>query len=478
MEIVKRNIVSIICGVVALVALVFYLVGVKPRYSSLEESMNKLTSKPGDMMKVRKSTRTLPVINEGQTATPLQLFPNEKVIKEGQDLVARLKKVADDLVEEAVKINRGDPPPGGRRSAAARALLVENSLPRPSPDSLKFNFRREYMEVLKPGGHPANGQKSLPDSLISVVPPSEAEIAKAKVDLWNKTYVPQLEFKDGEAFNYKDVAEDYNRAIANFDEEYRRERAMKYKVYLDPGALMMSPNIITGSQGPSVESMWYAQVSLWIQQDVCRAVAALNKESTSIPTSPIKHLISVEINQDQRMYVQKGGTAGAAAIAAPVATDSGAPVAPAGAVVDIDVKDYALSPTGRVCNRLYDVVQFNVTAVVDAKAVKPFIQQLQYNQFINVLEADLQGVDLDQSLDEGYEYGKRPVVEVRLRCEALFLRDWTAWIPPKPLPAGSTAPPPKPIQGPMPLEVQRLLGIPSPLAPRQAAPSGDPTMSS
>jgi len=40
-------------------------------------------------------------------------------------------------------------------------------------------------------------------------------------------------------------------------------------------------------------------------------------------------------------------------------------------------------------------------------------------------------------------------------------------------------PPPKPIQGPMPLEVQRVLGIPSPLAPKpQAAPSMDPSMSS
>jgi hypothetical protein len=474
MEIVKRNIVSIICGVVALIALVFYLVGVKPRYSALEESMTKLTSKPDEIRKVRSNSRTLPQVSESQAAAPLKLFPNERVIKEGQDLVARLKKVADSLVEEAVKINRGDTP-GARRT---RALLVENSLPRPTPDSLKFNFRREYIEILKPGGRPANGQKSLPDTLGSVVPPSETEIAQAKLDLWNKTYVPQLEYKDGVAFNYKDVAEDYNRAIANFDEEYRRERAMKYKVYLDPGALATSPNITTGAQGPSVEAMWYAQVALWIQQDVCRAISAMNKDSLSIPTSPIKHLISVDIHQDQTMYVMKGATQGIAPLAA-TPTDSGASAAPAGPVVDIDAKDYTLSPTGRVCNRLYDVVQFNVTAVLDAKAVKPFIQQLQYNQFINVLESDLQGVDLDQSLDEGYEYGKRPVVEVRLRCEALFLRDWTAWIPPRPLPPGSTAPPPKPIQGPMPLEVQKVLGIPSPLAPRpQVTPSADPTMSS
>jgi len=471
MEIVKRNIVSIICGVVALVALVFFLIGVKPRYTSLQESMTKLTSKPDEMRKVLKNTRMLPQVTEGQTASQLKLFPNEKVIKTGQDLVARLRKVADELVDEAVKINRGEASGGPR----TRALLVQNSLPRPVPDSLKFNFRREYQEILKPNGHPANGQKSLPDSLVSVVPPTEVEIAKAKVDLWNKTYVPQLEYKDGEAFNYKDVAEDYNRAISNFDEEYRRERAMKYKIYLDPAALAISPNVTTGAQGPSVESMWYAQVSLWIQQDVCRAISAMNKDSVSIPTSPIKHLIVVDIHQDQTMYVQKSGTAtGVPMPATPTGADTGATATPAGPVVDIDAKDYALSPTGRVCNRLYDVVQFNVTAVVDAKAVKPFIQQLQYNQFINVLEADLQGVDLDQSLDEGYEYGKRPVVEVRLRCEALFLRDWTAWIPPKPLPVGSTAMPPKPVQGPMPLEVQRLLGIPSPLAPRpQAAPSPD-----
>jgi hypothetical protein len=146
-----------------------------------------------------------------------------------------------------------------------------------------------------------------------------------------------------------------------------------------------------------------------------------------------------------------------------VSPDSAAAGTPApGAVVDIDVKDYGLSPTGRVCNRLYDVVQFYVVAVVDAKAVKPFIQQLQHGQFINVLEIDLQGVDLDGSLEEGYEYGKRPVVEVKLRCEALFLRDWTAWVPPPQAKPGQA--PGKWIQGPMPLKVQQMLGIPNPMA--------------
>lgn len=468
MEIVKKNIVSIICGVVALAALVFYLFGVKPKFSDLHHDMEALTNKPQQIAQIESTPRMLPLIVPGDQRK-LDVFPNEQVIATGKNLVDRLAEEAKKVVKQAVLINQGK----AAGSPSPRTLLVPGSLPLPRPASLAFSFRTQYNEMFKRGGRPGGNGTSLPDMLQAGEPPTEAEIARAKYDLWDKQYKPQIELRDGQPVNRKEVEADYLRTIANFDEDFRRKRALTSKVYLDPTALVPSQNIVTGTAAPSAENMWYAQVALWVQQDVCRAIATLNQTSPNIPNSPVKHLLSIDVKQDITMYTLKGG-AGSAPAAAPGNDLGGGGTAagPAGQVVDIDAKDYTLSPTGRVCNRLYDVVQFNVTAVVDAKAVKPFIQQLQYAQFINVVEVDIQGVDLDESLDEGYEYGKRPVVEVRMRCEALFLRDWTAWVPP------ANPEKDKPIQGPMPLEVQRLLGITSPLAPKpQPVASDQPTNS-
>jgi hypothetical protein len=458
MEFVKKNIISLSCGVVALVALVYYLVGVQPKYSSLEKEMAALTNKPTEMLRIVSTPRMLPVVTEGDQKV-LPVFPTEPVITKGQNLITQLKTEANNMVAAAVNLNHGTTTANGR---AARSLLVDRILPNPDPPTLAFVFRKEYNEKLRRGGAPADGTKNLPDMLQSVEPPTEYEIAKAKKDKWDKEFAPQIEMRDGLPFNKKEVDADYLREIEGFDERFRRERAAKYKLYLDPAALMIAPTMVitAGKEAPTVENIWFAQVSLWLQQDVGRAVAALNQPARNIPEAPIKHLISVDIRQDFSMYVLKGGGTGAPVVPQPDAA-GGTPVASA-PVVEIDVKDYALSPTGRVCNRLYDVVQFYVVAVVDAKAVKPFIQQLQFGQFINVLEVDVQGVDLDQSLEDGYEYGKRPVVEVKLRCEALFLRDWTAWVPPPETKPGQT--PGKWIQGPMPLKVQQMLGIPNPAA--------------
>ena len=102
----------------------------------------------------------------------------------------------------------------------------------------------------------------------------------------------------------------------------------------------------------------------------------------------------------------------------------------------------------RVSNSIYDVTQFEMIVVLDTQYVKPFVQLLQQGKFLHVLEMDLQNVDLAEALDEGYDYGNRPVVEVRLKCEALFLREWTVM---------TTDSKSKP--GLMPAPVQKELGI-------------------
>jgi hypothetical protein len=60
--------------------------------------------------------------------------------------------------------------------------------------------------------------------------------------------------------------------------------------------------------------------------------------------------------------------------------------------------------------------------------------------------------------DLGYDYGPAPVVQVKIKCEHLFMRDWTA-------------PGPK---APMPMEVRKRLGVTEPSQPGTPAGGANP----
>ena len=450
MDVVKKNLVSIVCGVVALAALVFYFVGAKPKFSALTEQLEQRTGKPKEFQQLLGGVRTLPVTSEGKPPEKLNGFPNEKAIGVAEAVVAQLKGEAKKVTDQAVAINK-----------SGRELLVQGTLPRPRDQTLGYNFRDAYKAVLTRGGKPDPAWTktvNLPDGILrSAEPPSDAEIAAAKGKLWQDEYAPQVIIQDNQPRNLKEVAADFLKATANFDQDFRRKRAREHKIYLEPNALVVSPTMANATAvAPTPQDMWYCQMALWVQQDVCNALATLNDSNPKfidIPSAPVKHLLALDVQPAFNMYVVKGGTGVAST---PLPGGPGAtPVPP----TEPAARDYILSPTGRVSNTLYDVVQFRVSVVVQADSLRSLIQQLQFGRFMSVLEVDVKGVDLDQALDEGYGYGSQPVVEVKLRCEALFLRDWTAWQQ-QPLRSDGAHMPP--IQGPMPIEVQQLLGVPTP----------------
>lgn len=437
MELVKKNILSIICGVVALAAIVFHFAYTRGHFSTLETEAKARADKAGVVTGLLKEDRAWPAVTDAAPAK-LDRFPNPPTIQAAEGLTTQLHAEVTKLMTKAVEINRD-----------GYDLLVPGSLPRPN-DPQKYDFRDAYNAVLTPGGKPKAYDPNrplvnLPDGLLkSAVPPTDQEIAQAKVALWKELYAPKIIVVNNAPVNLKEIVADYKKALAGFDEKFKRDRATNYKVYLEPGALAIKPSLYlaTARAAPSVEDMWYGQMSYWIQQDVCRAVARMNERSASIPTSPVKHLVKVDVKQDGSMYARGAATAAAA----PSAEGGGAPAA------DPNAKNFALSPTGRMCNPIYDVVHFDVRAVVDAAVVKEFVRMLQYGRFINVVKADMQVVDLAEAVDTGYDYGSRPVVELTLKCEALFLREWTVQK-----------------NGPMPLPVQQFLGI-GPATPNPAAP--------
>jgi hypothetical protein len=81
------------------------------------------------------------------------------------------------------------------------------------------------------------------------------------------------------------------------------KRARGILCYAAPRSFHLSP-VIRDDRPPSMEEIWYAQVGLWIQQDVVEAVAELNNQvsaarsdaDTYVQHSPVKRIIRFDID--------------------------------------------------------------------------------------------------------------------------------------------------------------------------------------
>jgi len=172
----------------------------------------------------------------------------------------------------------------------------------------------------------------------------------------------------------------------------------------------------------AVKDCWYYQLAYWIIEDVIDTIGALNSESDSVFTSPVKRLMAVSFTTSDKRSISRGKTAG----------DRPSYV--------LTVKDGLTEPwTGRLCNDDIDVVHFNVVVVVSTKSVLPFMQQLcsakqhkfrgffgesqeqifEHNQ-ITILESNIRSIDRGDKSHSLYRYGEDAVVELDLTCEYIF----------------------------------------------------------
>jgi hypothetical protein len=184
----------------------------------------------------------------------------------------------------------------------------------------------------------------------------------------------------------------------------------------------MQPEL-SGTTGvpPDMDKIWLAQVGLWVQQDVVAAIAKLNSASKMVETSPVKQVVQIYIAPNTSMYVLPAQSASAAP------SMTGAPVSAVATNTDTETfpKDYSASPTGRVCNGVFDVVQFIVVLQVQASDVEKIIQELERNRLITVTQTDIQAVNSVALQQQGFYFGRSGVVTLTIKCEELFIRDWT-----------------------------------------------------
>jgi hypothetical protein len=213
----------------------------------------------------------------------------------------------------------------------------------------------------------------------------------------------------------------------------------------------MYPNM-TVTAVPDPTSIFWAQVGLWTQQDVCKAIYGINQSFPNVMEAPVKELLKISFLNDNQpgtqsqpgmvpVFVVPGLQPGTG-----VGADQGMAMAP-GAPADANAppaappadpngpltKNILISPTGRQSNGMFDVVHFDLDLIVDAGSVPQVLESLGAGQYIDVMQVEsLDTVDSATLRGAGYYFGTKPCVHVRLKCEELFFRSWLGqYVPPR-----------------------------------------------
>jgi hypothetical protein len=208
------------------------------------------------------------------------------------------------------------------------------------------------------------------------------------------------------------------------------------------------------AQAPNENQIFEGLFDCWLQQDVVRAINAVNGDSPNVLKSPIKRLEKIAVGAQLAnaahgvaAAIVPGSSGMMGGPPAAIAADGGllflsqaAPVPANGApmpvlppaAVQAAALDYTKSMTGRVGNQNWDVTLMTVVVHIDPSKLNKLIAELyRQNNSYTVLDVKLETIDPYEAASNGYIYGNVPVVRADILVEALFFRNWTAYIMPE-----------------------------------------------
>jgi hypothetical protein len=205
-----------------------------------------------------------------------------------------------------------------------------------------------------------------------------------------------------------------------------KARSIRCYVRTDPDAedtsFHISPIWDAERMRPTPNEMWYAQVGLWIQQDIVAAIARLNDEAARqvgpeeafVENMPVKRLVAVRLLGYWTEF-------GSVPFSIRTTSRSAIPLASSEAF------------TRRVSDDQFDVVRFTVVAVVDQRELLALIDAITRQNFYQLIEVSCEAISvMDADYEQGYIYGAAPAVRATLHWEGYMARNvYEALFPPE-----------------------------------------------
>lgn len=437
LDILRKNLLSFVCLIVAILAVVAVYVWPLPaKFADLQAQVNKRKDEYNAMDGLLKKERHLPIVKANETVGPvLQQFPTESAIKRAQEVSDKLAEEGKNVLGLASKYNERKP-------------LVAGLLPNPTP-TLTVQFQEKYADEMD-YPNPEKRDNTLPYRVLKVgIPPTEQDVQA------EGTRREQQMTTDSQGLGQEQLQFQIQQMKLTLAQDMRDEIAKKSRMYMNPDAIDVYPGIMVGGNAgaaslPTPAQVYFAQVGLWVQQDVFSALAEANKDAKSVIESPVKHLLKIEVLEEFGHQAAAGGAVGGFGnvnatgglpILTPGNTTGGNPWT--GMIPGAPGTEGAAppkGPTGRSPNAVYDVVPFRLIINVDAMQIPKVLTELSRNRFITVTKCDILAREATSEMLLGYYYGPVPVVQLTLDCEMLLLKQWLSPLMPPVLTAAPATP--------------------------------------
>jgi hypothetical protein len=415
MDIVKKNLLSILCGVVALICviLIFYPFG--GMYDTLRADVAK-SAKVGDNLRsVMGQPRQWPSISAlPEDRVPLKdnqgraRFPNESLVAAGRKITGGWTETADRFLKNAIAIQDRQLTP-----------LVRDALPNGGIPA-RAMFQRVYADKFTVPIDPNTGKKReganstiFHEILRGGLPPTEAEIAEAVAATRQRIEDENLRVLGNAATNREEVDAKIAAETVLVADREKQKAATSFSVYVDPAQSILPVTTIAGTSAPGLNEIFNAQVALWIEMEICRAIRETNEGARQgVLDAPIKRLLKLAVQQPYQ--ARAGGGMMAESPTAPLTVPSN----PQTKIV----MDYKINPLGHQSNELYDVATFDLEIICEAESVPRTLTGLARGRYISFQKVHTVSVDSATHAAAGFLYGSKPVVQLNIRGQYLILR--------------------------------------------------------
>jgi len=417
---VKGHLVVVICVVVAVAALPVLLFVSNNMNTTLRDTveeevsdMQRSLSQISVQYNVEPLDPTAP--SEGFSATP-----NEATTEAVKAVIEAHDRDATRVLEAAVERNR-----------AGKEPMLDGLFPAPAP--AETTAKRQAAAGAWVDAHAAllrrvgAGGPVKSEDMLLLLEAKETQERERRLNSLGVSELPEQE------------AAEVRQTLQDFRLERLSLRAGDVSLYA-------SPDVFVGvaepesAELPTLEQIWDWQMRYWVHEDVVEAAARANTNPASglayqASERPVKRLVKVQTMpweyQDaaEEEDTGRGGRRGRR------------DAAPSGGATRVgplsgEIRpDFEASITGRAgwpfkANPLYDARYVAVTAIVDGEGLERFIDAIEAENFMTVIDLDLSEVQQVEGLARGYDYGAGSLLRAEMMIETLWLRDWIGELAP------------------------------------------------
>jgi hypothetical protein len=414
MTLLRNNLVSVVSGVLLLLLVGFGVWNMSSK--KVQAKMQQITGAAGQLASLAGSPK------------------NEAVIEAAQKRADALKQQIEQG-EAAVRQINGHQP------------LMEGVFPTPTSETRRFEFKAEYTKAI--------------DQLVNVVAggdlPGAPEIQEAEEEIAEIRELEREKEEGGDARPGIDEPREgggaaqppvtpgrglgiggtsvagrssTDTADPKYNPRLRAQvnRARNIRMYVSAvnrRSFHVSP-IIRQTTPPEVGAMWFAQVGLWLQQDIMSALAKVNdKAAAALPSDEEANVLNMPVKRLERIEILGYVLAGNKSLVFPRdagdATAGGSGLGGPSALGATSTSGSLKSFTGRVSDNDFDVVRFEIWLIADQRDLPQIIDEITRTNFYQPIDCDFTQVDSRDQAD-GYYYGTEPSCRVRLVFEGYFAR--------------------------------------------------------